>query len=274
MKIAFCFLTRSDLLQPNVWKAFFAAAEQEKYTIYCHPKDAEDVTAPILSGRIINDRVATQHGHVSLVKATLNLFSQAYDDAEDNQYFILLSESTIPIVSFNEIYENAKRCQSRSVVSYRVAPPNSEHHQRLSAVSQPALFSSAFFHHEQWVILHRRHVSMLLAHPSLALFSRVFAADEHYFMNVLVHLKGASLDQFINRRATFVNWRDWEQRTYTNVATGKVMGHTIHPKTYFRLSPADIAEADNERCWFFRKVDAKCDCTLVLPRLGSELMVI
>jgi len=42
---------------------------------------------------------------------------------------------------------------------------------------------------------------MLLDHPSLALFSNVFAPDEHYFMNALVHLKGASLDQFVNRCA-------------------------------------------------------------------------
>lgn len=263
MKIAFCFLTRGDLFQPKIWKGFFNGAALEKYTAYCHPKEPEHVAGPILRDRIIDERVPTQHGDVSLVKATLNLFSKAHDDDEDNQYFVLLSESTIPIVSFEHFYKSIERHGGHSIISYSVPPPNTEHHQRLFAVKQPALFSSAFFHHDQWVILHRRHVSMLLDHPSLALFSNVFAPDEHYFMNALVHLKGASLDQFVNQRSTFVNWRDKAIKTYTNPTTGQVVGRTFHPKTYHQLSAADLAEAHNGHCWFFRKVDAECDCATV-----------
>jgi hypothetical protein len=267
MKIAFCFLTRGDLFQPKVWESFFSSAPLEKYTIYCHPKEPEHVASPILSGRIINDRVPTRHGDVSIVKATLNLFSTAHNDDEDNQYFVLVSESTIPIVSFDYLYKSVERNGSHSITSYNVPPPNIEHHQRLFTVKQRELFSSAFFSHDQWIILHRQHVSMLLDHPSLALFNNVFAPDEHYFMNALVHLKGASLDQFVNQRATFVNWRDKVIKTYTSPETGQVLGRTVHPKTYHQLSAADIKEARNGDCWFFRKVDAECDCTIVTKHL-------
>jgi hypothetical protein len=206
---------------------------------------------------------------VSIVKATLNLFSQAYDD-EDNQYFVLLSESTIPIVFFDRVYQSLKREGAHSIVSSSVPPPDTEHHQRLAAIKQPALFASAFFHHEQWVVLHRRHVSMLLDHPSLELFSTMFAPDEHYFMNVLVHLKGASLDQFVNRRITFVNWHEREVKLHTNDA-GQVVGRTNHPKTYRQLSDADLADAWNGRCLFFRKVAAECDCSLVEQHLRADV---
>ncbi len=270
MKIAFCFLTIGDLLQPKIWDAFFRAAAQEKYSVYCHPKKPQQVTSPTLRDRIIKDHTPTQHGHVSLVEATLKLFAQAYDDAPDIEYFALISESAIPLVSFGEFYAAVERKGPRSIVGYQIVGPKSEHYQRLRAVQQPERFSSAFFYHEQWVILHRRHVALLLDHPGLNLFSNVYAPDEHYFMNALIHLKRASLDQFANHRATFVNWREREVRPLTNPVTREVIGQTVHPKTYSRLSAADLAEATRADCWFFRKVTAESDCSLVSGRLERE----
>jgi hypothetical protein len=269
MKIAFCFLTRGDLLQPKVWDSFFAGASAEKYTVYCHPKHPEQVSGPILAGRIIDQRVPTRHGHVSIVKASLHLFSQAYDADKDNEYFILLSESTIPIVPFDDLYRAIALHGAHSIISYSVPPADTEHHQRLFTVTQPELFAPAFFYHDQWVALHRRHVAMLLDHPALALFAEVFAPDEHYFMNTLVHLKGASLEQFVNQRTTFVNWRDREVKLHASRETGQVVGQTVHPKTYRQLSDADLAEARSGGCWFFRKVDAACDCADVVKGLLS-----
>lgn len=267
MKIAFCFLTRGDLLQQKVWDLFFAGAPRDRYTIYCHPKEPEQVTGPLLSDRMVKIRVPTQYAHVSLVQATINLFAQAYSDDKKNEYFVLLSESTIPIVPFATFYDGIERCGARSMVSFQVPSSESDHHRRLRAVRQPELFSSAFYYHEQWVVLHRRHLALLLDCPGLALFSRTYAPDEHYFMNVLVHLKGTPLTQFVNRRSTFVNWREREIRTYTNRQTGMVVGRTVHPKTYKVLADADLDEARKDKCWFFRKVDPECDCAAVLPRL-------
>ena len=271
MKIAFCFLTLGDLLQPKIWEEFFNGAAPKKYTVYCHPKEPAQVVSPILRDRIINARVPTLHGHASIVKATLNLFSQAHDADEDNQYFILVSESTIPIVPFDHLYKSLERHAPHSIVTYSVPEPNIEQHRRRFALKQPELFSSPFFHHEQWIILHRRHVSMLLDHPLLEHFANVFAPDEHYFMNALVHLKGATLDQFVNQRTTFTNWREKVIKTYTSRATGQIVARTIHPKTYHQISAADLAEAHNAHCWLFRKVDANCDCSIVWENFSAAV---
>ena len=265
LKVAFCFLTLADLHQQDIWRRYFSSALPEQYSIYCHPKQPEQVAGSLLKGGIIDETVPTHHGGVSLVQASLNLFLQAYKDVE-NEYFVLSSESTIPITSFDQLLAGLERCRSRSIFSYRVAPPESEHYGRLAAIKQPELFSAAFFHHHQWIILHRRHVAMLLDRPGLALFSDMFAPDEHYFMNALVHLKGARLDEFVNQRATFVNWQEKEFRERRDPATEELVARTVHPKTYHQLSVADLAQADG--CWFFRKVSAACDCTLVSERLG------
>jgi Core-2/I-Branching enzyme len=260
MKIAFCFLSTGDVSQPAIWNRFFSSAPRESYKVYSHPKEPGLVTSEFLQGRIINNRVPTRHGDVSLVKATLTLFSTAYYDDPEIEYFVLLSESTIPILPFNNIYNIIKQKGARSIINYNVPPPNSEHHSRLSSVTTPALFAAAFFHHDQWIILHRRHVNKLLDHPSLTLFRNVFAPDEHYFMNVLVHQKGAALDEFVKHAATFVNWHEKTVKTYMNPNTGEFIARTVHPKTYHQLSGLEIVQALGEHCWFFRKVDRNCNC--------------
>jgi hypothetical protein len=271
MKIAFCFLTRGDLLQPNVWNAFFAAAPPERYSVYCHPKDPAAVVSPLLRDGIIPRCVETRHGHASLVQATVNLFAHACETDADVAYCILLSESTVPIVPFAAIHDALARLQPRSLVPYQVPPPGTEHHGRLAAVRHGERFASAFFQHDQWIVLHRRHVVLLREAPALDLFANMFAPDEHYFMNVLIHMQGAPLGEFVNRRTSFVNWREREVRTYTDRASGRFIGRTVHPKTYRSLPAEEIAAARNQGCWFFRKIDAACDCTALLPSLESRL---
>src|SRR5262249_52461715 len=147
------------------------------------------VKSHFLAGRIISERVSTRHAHISIVDATLALFAAAYCDDAENQYFILLSESTIPIVPFAAICSELARCESRSLIPFSVPPPGTEHHARLQTIANNAIFAKAFYLHDQWIVLHRRHVAALLDRSALAQFARVFAADEHYIMNVLVHVK-------------------------------------------------------------------------------------
>ena len=79
MKIAFCFLSIGDVSQPELWTRFFSSASPGKYKVYCHPKEPELVTSQFLRDRIVRKRISTRHGDVSLVQASLNLFSAACD---------------------------------------------------------------------------------------------------------------------------------------------------------------------------------------------------
>ncbi len=40
--------------------------------------------------------------------------------------------------------------------------------------------------------------------PCYSMFENVFAPDEHYFVNVLVHVCGTPVSEFLKRRTTFV----------------------------------------------------------------------
>lgn len=267
MKIAFCFLTQDDLHHPEIWQEFFANVASNQFNLYCHPKRLERVVSTLLARRILHDRVATKHGDISIVEATLALFAAAYKDDPDNQYFVLISESTIPVAPFSQIWDELANCGSRSLIPYSVPLPGTEHHARLAMIENKAMFANPFYYHDQWIVLHRRHVDALLGRSYLPLFSRVFAPDEHYIMNVLVHANAIPLEQIINRRTTFANWQEHEAKLYLHPETRQILGQTFHPKTYSSIAPQDLRPAHND--WFFRKVSVSCDCSLVLDRIRS-----
>ena len=274
MKIAFCFLTRANLLQPRLWERFFSTSEG-RHTVYCHPKFPEQVTNDLLAGRIIKDLVATTYAHVSGVVASISMFLTAYADCPENEYFVLVSESTIPIVPFDAVYQGLLQAKGRSIVQYYAPEPGSELHirlrERVSMISPRSLFPPPIYAHSTWVVLHRSHVALLYDYPAIEAFMKVNGADEHYFMNTLVHLKRRPIEEFVNRAATFVNFREPEVERYAvpNDKQELAAIETFRPKTYETISAADLSEAKATGVWFFRKVAALCDCAIVEPHLDG-----
>jgi hypothetical protein len=263
MTVALCFLTVGDLSQPQVWEAFVAGAAGA--TVYCHPKMPDDVSTAFLREAIIDDRIATEHGRVSLVEAALNLFRAAYADPR-NSHFILLSETAVPIVPFAEVERELSMLQAKSLISFRIPEPGSEHFARQKALPMGCSFNP-FFEHDQWVVLSRQHVALLLEKPKLSWFASMFAADEHYFMNVLVHGFGVTPADVPNRRKTFVNWKDREVKEVRD-PSGRLVKRTVHPRTYDTLTSSDVQAARQMGCWFFRKVSRSCDCSALLSLVG------
>lgn len=255
MTIALCFLTIGDLSQPAMWEAFLAGAGGA--TVYCHPKQPEDVTTGFLRDGIIAERIATAHGKASLVEATLNLLRAAHAD-ERNQHFILLSETAIPIVALADVERELASLPGKSIISFRIPAAGTEHFRRQASLPPGCRFEP-FFEHDQWVVLSRRHVGLLLEKPKLACFERMFAPDEHYFMNVLVHHCGMTPGEVLNRRKTFVNWKEREVKEVKD-ATGRLVKRTVHPRTYDGLTSSDVLKARGMGCWFFRKVSSSADC--------------
>ncbi len=255
MSLAFCFLTIGDLTQPRIWELFFG--ESDQVGIFCHPKNPQDVSSRWLKRSIIENVVQTKHGDVSLVAATLNLFRSALNKAE-YEHFILVSDSTIPIISLREIQSEVRSYRSKSLISYRIPTPGSEHFLRQNSLPG-RMRLKPFFFHDQWVILSREHMQKLVERPRLDWFEKMFAADEHYFLNVLAHQCKVGPDEILNLKKTFVNWREREIKELKHF-DGRVLKRTIHPKTYHHINPEEVKEARHEKMWFFRKISSQCDC--------------
>ena len=264
MSIAFCFLTIADLSQPRLWDAFLDKAHGAK--TYFHPKFPHQIKTALIRNNIIDHIIPTSHGDVSLVEATLNLLSAAFHDDVRHEHFVLLSDTTIPIAPFKRISEELSLYQNRSVMDFSIGAPGSEHFNRQQFLPPSCVFTP-FFSHSQWITLTRRHVERLLTKPGLECFKEFPFADEHYFLNVLIHACGVDLSEVINARKTFVNWRDREVRE--TFESGRLVSRTIHPKTYSSLPTLDVTVAIKNGCWFFRKVSHDCDTAHLMDSVAS-----
>jgi hypothetical protein len=99
-KIAFLFLLRDDLNYPEIWENYFKG-HQDKISIYCHPKNPENVKTEWLKSNIIPKLVETKWGKIT--DAYFTLINEALKNSE-NKKFITVSESCLPLKSFNELY--------------------------------------------------------------------------------------------------------------------------------------------------------------------------
>lgn len=187
MKLAFLFLTRDNHNQGELWKTFFAGLPRECYSIFCHPKFPDRVTQPFLRDNIIPEIIGTEHAHISLVRATLLLLSHACRDPR-NDHFVLLSDSCIPLFGFDHIQRMFSR-SSKSLISYESGLRDEDTVRRWRQLRDPSFVASdRFAKQHQWMALRRDLAEMILEHDSTEVFEKMYAPDEHYFINLLVKL--------------------------------------------------------------------------------------
>lgn len=109
-KIAFLFLIRDDINHPDIWENYMRGNE-DKITIYCHPKHPENVKTEWLINNIIPNIVDTAWGKIT--NAYFSLIHEALKN-RDNIKLIVISESCLPLQSFDELYRFFKYQDKRN----------------------------------------------------------------------------------------------------------------------------------------------------------------
>jgi hypothetical protein len=239
MKIAFCFLTIGNIKQPKLWYKFFKGHE-DKCNIYIHNKNNFVDKQDKFHKFSLKQRVPTRWGHISLVEATLLMFKQAFISDKENTFFILLSDSCIPLYNFDYIYEKISKVNNNII---NVIP--NRQIGRFSSFRNPQFFEKkTFFKQEQWICLHRITLKMYLdSLYYLNVFGNSFdVPDEHYFINIAYKHKIS----FISQPITFTNWKDNDSGN--------------HPKLYNKLTVDEIEsiKKENPTVFFMRKISSDC----------------
>jgi len=242
-RVAFMFLTIQGLSREDLWRQFFDGADPMKYTIYCHPKYPDRVPhGSVILPHIISQHVHTSWASISLVQATIFMLQEAVRNIE-NQRFILISDTCIPIIPFPLLYDQVFK-QPVSSFSYNPDYVNSVDIQgRYKRFQNKKMIPiQKFMKAHQWFILDRPAAVLCAEGRHLRDFEKVFASDEHYFVNICNHYR----IPFLNLRRTFVEF-EYEKS---------------HPKIFHEISLSFLQHLRNKGFFFMRKIRRP---TILLP---------
>ncbi|KAL3850253.1 hypothetical protein ACJIZ3_012135 [Penstemon smallii] len=263
-KIAFLFLTNSQLHFSPLWELFFSNVSHKQYNIYIHADPFVKIPPfqGIFKSRVIPSK-RTQRSSPTLISAARRLLATAMLDDPSNAYFALISQHCIPLHSFSYFYNFLFDLGRLSVTDFEFSSyieildnePTlwDRYNARGENVMLPEVGFEEFRVGSQFFVLTRKHALKVIKDrklwrkfklPCLNLDSCY--PEEHYFPTLLSMQDPNKCTQFT---LTNVNW------------TGSVNGHphTYHPS---ELSPQliyNLRESNSSYSHMFaRKFSPDC----------------
>ncbi|XP_022986321.1 uncharacterized protein LOC111484100 [Cucurbita maxima] len=160
-KIAFLFLTRSNLPLDFIWASFFKNGNQAKFSIYIHSQpgfvyDKSTTKSSFFYGRQLNNSIQVLWGDSTMIEAERLLFGAALADPA-NQRFVLLSDSCIPLHNFSHTYRYLMSSTKSFVDSFLNVGEG-----RYNPEMLPVIPREKWRKGSQWIALVRRHAEVVV----------------------------------------------------------------------------------------------------------------
>lgn len=264
-KIAFLFLLKTDIHQPALWERYFRGNEH-RVSIYVHSKNPEQLKTPWLNINLIPVQVETEWGRI--VGAYHELFKEASKDS-NNMKFITISESCVPLQSFDALYAHVMEEDKTSYISFLKAG----HYDISERIKTQPRYKEhePFCKHLARFCLSAYHMKKLLQ-CNLEFFKKMPVGDEFFLSAIHPTPK---VDFIVNEAITYDNWEDvakevekiqneirgvYEDMEKTGIPNPRLQELQQHrdnirknPRTYEQLDAHDIQRAKKKRSFFWRK---------------------
>lgn len=256
-KIALCFLVTREPRNWTVWKKWMEGHE-DNVSLYFHfSKNKEDNLRKDVLWENRVKPVPTRWGDMSLVYAEAELYKAALKDRK-NLFFVLLSESEIPVRPFEYLWRRLMRDKERGILDYRrLDPYDSKRDEDFDPfvkggactrkLIDEALVDAPLYTAAQWKALSRPNaqvfVKMAKDRRTKDVYKRCIrvvpdslAPDEFAFVNFLA-LGGTLQSQVRRGQITFY---DFDEKA-------------VHPLKYKKITPAMKRDICEMRVAFARK---------------------
>ncbi|KAK2996980.1 hypothetical protein RJ639_025371, partial [Escallonia herrerae] len=158
-KIAFMFLSPGTLPFERLWDKFFQGNE-DRFSVYTHASKDKPVHTSryFIDREIRSDKVVW--GKISMVDAERRLLANALKDP-DNQHFVLLSDSCIPLRDFDYVYNYLMYTNVSFIDSFTDPGPHGSG--RYSEHMLPEVEKKDFRKGAQWFTMKRQHAVIVTA---------------------------------------------------------------------------------------------------------------
>jgi len=257
-KIAFLFITYENHSKYNLIEKYFENIDKSKYTIYSHAKNSKNVTNPLIKNNLIKKYIDSKWGRFSIYEIMYELLRQAYKDPL-NKYFLFISDSTIPIKSFNNLYTYLMNNNKSFIESMNI--PKHQTNLLFKLQEKSDILKKA----SQWVCLNRKHTKILLDSYKKAfeLFQTEFKTlpsikfnitipDEFVIPTILNLTLENYNDEIIDKNLTIVKWKN------CNINNIEPIIKKSSPCEYLEITDSELNTLINGHHFFIRKINKKC----------------
>ncbi len=250
-KIAFLFLTYSNLKRQDIWNRFFDDKNSNKFTIYNHAKENEKVTDLILKDKHIPEHIETCWGCPNLVEANILMIKHALED-HLNKKFILVSDSCIPIVSFDIFYNEIMK-DDKSIINIHY----NNNPERYDKIKNSSFKKDEFTKHSgSGLVINVKHAKLLVSDLDNYRnnWKNVYVPDEHYIGNILRVL---DTNFNINYKISKPTFDFWDKNKLNN--KDDILINPEYYALFKSISNKAIDELRDKQFLLMRKVDDKTE---------------
>ncbi|KAM7260677.1 hypothetical protein ACFE04_011350 [Oxalis oulophora] len=218
-KIAFMFLSPGSLPFEKLWDRFFQGHESQ-FSVYVHASKERPVHVSryFMNRDIRSDQVVW--GKISMIDAERRLLANALQDP-GNQHFVLLSDSCVPLHTFDYIYNYLVYSNISYVDCFKDPGPHGNG--RYSEHMLPEVEMKDFRKGAQWFTVTRKHAMIVMAdnlyytkfrdYCKPGLDGKNCIADEHYIPTFFHLIDPGGIS---NWSVTHVDWSEkkWHPKSY------------------------------------------------------------
>ncbi|XP_073146970.1 glycosyltransferase BC10-like [Henckelia pumila] len=243
-KIAFLFLTNSDLQFAPIWERFFSNVSARQYNIYIHADPFVKIRSleGVFKGRLIHSK-RTQRASPSLISAARRLLATAMFDDPANTYFAVISQHCIPLHSFQYFYsflfDLGRLSRNLRFSSYiEILDKEPTLWDRYNARGENVMLPEVNFHEfrvgSQFFVLTRKHALMVIKDRKLwrkfklpCLNIHSCYPEEHYFPTMLSMQDPNGCTHYTLTRVNWTNSVDGHPHTYYPPEVSPELIHTL-----------------------------------------------
>lgn len=259
-KIALCFLIYDKINNEQLWYDWLKNVDTQKYTIYIHYKNNKPLK--YFEKYKLKDTIETSWGDISVVLAQILILKKALTDA-NNMHFIWLSQSCIPLKSFEYTYNYLKLDKSYFNIS-----PDEQVFPRANKCLK-YIKKSKIKKHNMASIINRKH-------------SELFVKNENNIKKWFKDIK--NVDEIALLTVIYKNNLENELVLTPNIAAGSIIfaqwsdmsnyklfsqSNKINDYTYKYICPEELDYLLNSNSLFGRKFEDKCGG---LDQLNDKLL--
>ncbi|KAI6670040.1 hypothetical protein NL676_004925 [Syzygium grande] len=265
-KIAFLFLTNSDLSFSPLWEKFFSG-HSRFYNIYIHADPSSKFAPPdgVFRNRLIPSK-KTERASPTLIAAARRLLADAILDDPANFYFALVSQHCVPLHSFRYMY-NALFGSSISAFNAYINPgkyksyieilseePNL--YERYTARGEHVMLPEVPFEQfrvgSQFFMLAKRHASLVIEDRKLwrkfrlpCLNKECCYPEEHYFPTLLSMSDPKGCSHYTLTRVNWTGSFDGHPHLYQPEEISPKLVHELRQQRHLQGLNFEVAQEKN-----------------------------